>query len=428
MVQKRSVQERVITWSITQVLVFTVFTGLYISAPLALAQQGDPKSQKEPIVLQGSITTHVETVDQSDSGPFTVEVASGLKIFDGQRKKSIPVEACYPKQSGKYPVIVISHGAITSARDYRPLAAFWASHGYVCLLPTHEDALVLHSHPNEKVSLFKLAGLSKVSDKELEGRRLDMVKVLDGLATLEERIPGLSGKIDPSHIAAVGHHAGAHCAGMLGGVSSKKIVGTPVDARVNALIEIVGQNWRLPSVSEQSWKAVDIPAMVVSANVIDKDISSIRSGLKTALTSAPPGNKYFVTVDMEHKLAKPSPFKAGKILKNSNIELLGWHPLRKHKRAASAAESASSNAESNNPTVGDADLNELAGSDIVRILGIGPMLSKPNNATGRMNFVMSVTLPFLDAYLKNDPQAKQRLESVDRQNYGEEIVTSIERL
>ncbi len=418
MVYNASIRRTLLLWSTIPLL--GILGGASALESFAAIQQ------KEPIVLQGAISTHVETVDQANSGPFTVEVASGLKIYDGERKKSIPIEACYPKQNGTFPVIVISHGAITSARDYRPLSAFWASHGYVCVLPTHADALALHTRADEKVSLLKLIGLSKVSAKELEDRRLDMVKTIDGLATLEERIPGLAGKIDTAHIAAVGHHAGAHCAGMLGGVSSaKKSIETPVDARVDALIEIVGQNWHLPSLSEQSWRLVDIPAMVVSANVVKKDISSVRSGLKTAMKTAPSGNKYFVTVDMQQKLTKPSAVKARKILKNSNIELISWHPFRKHKNAN---DNRSAVSDDGSPTVGDADLNELAGSDIIRILGIGSLIPKSDNASGRMNFVMSVTLPFLDAYLKNDPQAKERLGSIDRQSYGEDIETNIERL
>src|SRR5262245_20271127 len=80
-----------------------------------------------------------------DVGAGTLHVGSAtITLRDEKRMKDLPVIAYFPKENGAYPVIVFSHGALGSGRSYMKLLSFWASRGYVCLAPTHEDSLSLH--------------------------------------------------------------------------------------------------------------------------------------------------------------------------------------------------------------------------------------------------------------------------------------------
>src|SRR6476660_9432957 len=79
-----------------------------------------------------------------DTGEGSLHVASAnFSIHDAARNKDLPITAYFPKEGG-YPVIVFSHGALGSGKSYVNLHSFWASRGYVCLAPTHDDSLTLH--------------------------------------------------------------------------------------------------------------------------------------------------------------------------------------------------------------------------------------------------------------------------------------------
>jgi len=80
---------------------------------------------------------------QTGEGSLHISSAS-LTLHDAARKKDLPVIAYFPKEKGVYPVIVFSHGALGSGKSYVNLLSFWASRGYVCLAPTHDDSLSLH--------------------------------------------------------------------------------------------------------------------------------------------------------------------------------------------------------------------------------------------------------------------------------------------
>jgi len=65
-------------------------------------------------------------------GKFKVVTVADLKLADEPRKKELSLTAVFPEGEGKFPVIIGS--GIGTA-----LPAYWASHGYVVLLPVHAD-------------------------------------------------------------------------------------------------------------------------------------------------------------------------------------------------------------------------------------------------------------------------------------------------
>jgi len=88
--------------------------------------------------------------------------------------------------------------------SYGPLVDFWTAHGFVVMQPTHLDSRTLSLPPDDPRT--PLIWRFRVED---------MKRIIDQLDLLEAAVPGLSGRIDKSRIAAAGHSWGGQTASML---------------------------------------------------------------------------------------------------------------------------------------------------------------------------------------------------------------------
>jgi predicted dienelactone hydrolase len=92
-------------------------------------------------------------------------------------------------------------------RDYGPLVDFYAAHGFVVIQPTHQSSKTLALDPDgPEGPLF------------WQSRAQDMSFIIDHLDEIEGVVPGLSGRLDKSRIAAVGRSMGGHSVAMLAGM------------------------------------------------------------------------------------------------------------------------------------------------------------------------------------------------------------------
>lgn len=382
-----------------------------------------PVDNGEPVILQGNVSTKITQVEFDQAGSYTVEVASGLKIVDKKRKKLIPIEIAYPKDSGTYPIIVFSHGCIASGRDYRPLAAYWASHGYVSITPTHDDALTIHIKPGQKVSVFKLLKLSHTDPKSLNRKGKDISCVLDSLSNLSKKIEGLKGKLNTEKIAVIGHHSGATACQLISGVKYKNKKDTlPIDSRIDAAIYFMGINWRLPSPNKLNWEGSKTPVMLISFSDGLKDVSKLRQQSKLAMSKAESSDLYFATINSTRS-KKPPRKQLRKMIKSSNIRLITWRPFKRiRNRRQERRESTKSTLK-----VSDANHDEMPGSQLMHLLGVSP-IGVPSDRTERFNFAMSITVPFLNAYLKDNQKDLEYLRAGDQKTYSDDVTVKLSPL
>lgn len=191
--------------------------------------------------LTGALAPGSEWQYKPDRSLPTTSVSVTLK--DMERGKDLSVRVTMPKEKGKYPVIVWSHGAFGSKDGYDPLVKLWAEGGYVVIQPTHSDSLSLMSVEKRREALNYLSQGKFPPDifKNWKERVQDIKFALNSLEKLGEIIPELSGCIDASKIGVGGHSYGAFTTQVVAGATVRTPSGERVsltDERPKAFIAI----------------------------------------------------------------------------------------------------------------------------------------------------------------------------------------------
>lgn len=191
----------------------------------------------------------------SARGPLAVNAAETVTFHIDEQDKDLRLRVTYPDGPGPYPVIVFSHGALSSKDLYNRIADHWASHGYVTILPTHLDSESLgysfrSNVPREKIFF---------------GRIGDMTFALEHLDDIA-RAAGIPGKIDTNRIAVAGHSFGVWIALIKAGLpvimpdGSRKSFADP---RVKAMVAYNGTG-QMDQVPEERWGDVRVPVFAAS--------------------------------------------------------------------------------------------------------------------------------------------------------------------
>jgi dienelactone hydrolase len=141
------------------------------------------------------------------AAPAAVVSVTPVVLEAPGRGQDLRVRVSAPATGSGLPVIVLSHGFGSSLNGYGPLADFWAAHGFVVIQPTHLDSRTVGLAPDDPRT-----------PRLWRSRVEDMKHVLDRLDLLEAAVPGLSGRLDRSRIAAAGHSFGGQTAGTLLGL------------------------------------------------------------------------------------------------------------------------------------------------------------------------------------------------------------------
>jgi Predicted dienelactone hydrolase len=244
--------------------------------------------------------------DVTMSAPTPVVSVKPVVLSAPGRGEDLHVRVSAPVIGRELPIIVFSHGFGSSLDGYGPLVDFWAAHGFVVMQPTHLDSRTLSLPPDDprtpRIWRFRVE---------------DMKRILDQLDLLEAAVPGLSGRLDRSRIAAAGHSFGGQTAGNLLGLRVLDPEGKKgedmSDSRIKAgvLLATAGQGGAdlTPFAAERypfmnpSFAEMTTPALVVAGDQDNSPLSVRGPDWLTDPYFLSPGSKSLLTLfGAEHSL------------------------------------------------------------------------------------------------------------------------------
>jgi predicted dienelactone hydrolase len=178
--------------------------------------------ETETVVTQNRLTPD-EAV-----GPASGTIAVRPVVLPAlDRGADLQVRVTAPLAGTDLPIVLFSHGFGFSMDAYGPLVDFWAAHGFAVIQPTHLDSVTLGLAPDDPRG-------PRIWRYRIE----DLVRILDELDTVVAAVPGLSGRVDVSRVAATGHSFGATTASALLGARVRSPAGDPAedftDPRISA--------------------------------------------------------------------------------------------------------------------------------------------------------------------------------------------------
>ena len=226
----------------------------------------------------------------SGIGAYQLEVEDSLVLQETLLDKPLQVRVSFPKEPGRYPVILFSHGAYSSKDLYSPILDHWATHGFVVIAPTHIDSTALgveRGDPN-----VGLLWPTRVQDLSF---------ILDSMAEIEKMVPKLRGKPDLTQVAATGHSLGGLTAMAMAGASTldrqtqqRQYFKDP-RVKVGVFISPPGT---LPIIDAQGFSEVAVPAFYTTAT---DDIVMVPGTTwethKDGYRYAPAGDKYLLVLN-----------------------------------------------------------------------------------------------------------------------------------
>jgi len=161
------------------------------------------RMKKSNVSLKKSLF-RVEDVNQ------VISVSPVVVPMEG-RPVNLQMKISAPATGYELPVILLSHGHgrsnfLSSLHGYAPISDFFAAQGFVVIQPTHLNSKVLALPVGLEGPTF------------WKSRPKDMRFILDNLDEIISSVPCLSGRVDTSSVATIGHSLGGHTVAMLAGM------------------------------------------------------------------------------------------------------------------------------------------------------------------------------------------------------------------
>lgn len=235
-----------------------------------------------------------------ETGPLAVTEVSDIVLRDSKPNKDLHVRIFYPVATGKYPVIVFSHGAGGSQNCCDSLTRHWATYGYVTLQPTHDDSATQRRAAGEDNTRFLPAVREALKNPALwQSRPQDISFLLDSLPELQKRVAGLNGKIDFDRIGVGGHSMGSYTAEAIGGavVDLPEHPGTNFsDPRAKAILCLSPQGPNQFGLTAQSFARISLPFLGITGSLDSLGPVASPAWHRIPFERSQPGDKYEVFI------------------------------------------------------------------------------------------------------------------------------------
>jgi predicted dienelactone hydrolase len=224
----------------------------------------------------------------------SVAAARNLILPASNDQREMQLNLYYPTDGSGYPLLFFSHGNWSNKDSYDRVIEYWVSHGYVVIAPDHLDCCSAVQGIFNSLRYGQL-GL-------IEGRVVDLNRLLNALPALEELDADFAGKADPSRVGITGHSFGAFSAQQFGGAmafdpDSKQYVQTETP-NVRAIVALSPPGPMFDTITAGSWQELTTPTLVTTGtwDVEPRFWPDWRMHLMSWETSQP-GDKYALVID-----------------------------------------------------------------------------------------------------------------------------------
>jgi predicted dienelactone hydrolase len=242
-----------------------------------------------------------------------------LTVHDTARTRDIPIRVYLPQKINPAPVVLFSHGLGGSREGNAFMGYHWAGRGYVS---------VFMQHPGSDTSVWqdkplgqRMAAMRRAASIENFLLRVkDVPAVLDQLEIWNETDGHvLAGRMDLTRVGMSGHSFGAVTTQAVSGQTIAGGVTSFTDPRIRAAIAFSPGSPRLAD-PKRAFGKVKIPWMLMTGT---RDIAPIGDAdLDSRLAvfpALPPGSKYEVVLyDAEHSAFTNRALPGDKIPRNPN--------------------------------------------------------------------------------------------------------------
>ncbi|HEX4130752.1 MAG TPA: dienelactone hydrolase [Pirellulales bacterium] len=223
-----------------------------------------------------------------------------LDVVDETRSRTIPIRVYLPKEKAPAPVVLFSHGLGGSRVGSAYLGKHWAARGYVVVYVQHAGS---DSQVWQEAPLSeRMTALKKAASfANFQLRVRDIPAVLDQLARWNDADDhALHGRLDLAHVGMSGHSFGAVTTQAVSG--QKFPVGKPItDPRIKAAVLMSPSQARIGD-NNKAFGDVKIPWLLLTGTNDGSPISDTDPKERLAVYEAlPTGEKYqLVLENAEH--------------------------------------------------------------------------------------------------------------------------------
>jgi predicted dienelactone hydrolase len=239
-------------------------------------------------------------------GPLSTRTIEFAELVDAARGgRRVPIKVHVPSWTGPFPVVVLSHGAGGNWDANHAQARHLASHGYVVLALEHVGSNTERMRQGMRFAA-NLKSMTRDANEVL-GRPRDVTFALDQAARWNQSHAELTGVLDLSRVAAMGHSYGAYTSLAICGarpaldwlvprVEPGSGLGPDLrDARVKACVALSPQGPGEPFFRDDSFAGVDRPVLGISGSR-DEQQGAPPQNRRRYFELVPPGRKVFVWI------------------------------------------------------------------------------------------------------------------------------------